>query len=249
MNRIKVWPHLTIVGVVIALVAGIAVAFWMKQEQTASAEELPYAARIQRVDGEVAFSDSLPNPDADTEWTAATANQPFSTGDRIYTRDNARTSLAFSGRNFARLDPNTSLDVVSLGDRRTQLALRDGSAIFDVGYLEPDELFEVATPNGAVNFDQPGLYNVGFDNNGGVLVSVLSGLARVVGQSGSGEINKGEMLTLLGQAASELALSRLNPEDAGYQVDDYYRYQYPNSYDGRYSNYDAYPNEQIGRAS
>ncbi|MGZ8846728.1 MAG: DUF6600 domain-containing protein, partial [Pyrinomonadaceae bacterium] len=142
-----------------------------------------------------------------------------------------------------RLDPNTSLDMVSFGNHRTQLALRDGSAMFDVGYLEPNEVFEVGTPNGAIEFAQPGLYNVGFDRNGGVLVSVLSGLARVVGQTGSGEINKGEMLTLLGQTAAELALSRLNRQDAGYQVDDYYRYQYPNTYDGRYSNYDAYLND------
>ena len=243
MNRIKVWPHMTIVGLVVALIAGFGVAFWLKHEQTVSAAEMPYAARIQRVDGEVAFSDNLPNTDAtdaNSHWIAATPNQPFSVGDRIYTRDNSRTSLAFSGRNFARLNPNTSLDVVSLGDRRTQLALRDGSAMFDVGYLAPDELFEVATPNGAINFDQPGLYNVGFDRNGGVLVSVLSGLARVVGLGGSGQVNKGEMLTLLGQSASQLVLSRLNGQDAGRQVDDYYRYQYPNSYDGRYNNYDAY---------
>jgi hypothetical protein len=240
MDRIKVWPHMTIVAVVIALIAGLGVAFYLKHEQTASAAELPYAARIQRVDGEVAFNDSLPNTDQNADWIAATPNQPVSVGDRIYTRDNSRTSLAFSGRNFARLNPNTSLDVVSLGDRRTQLALRDGSAIFDVGYLAPNELFEVGTPYGAVDFDQPGLYNVGFDRNGGVLVSVLSGLARVVGLGGSGTINKGEMLTLLGQTASELVLSRLNGQDAGYLVDDYYRYQYPNSYDGRYNNYDAY---------
>src|SRR6185295_8861943 len=109
-------------------------------------------------------------------------------------------------------------------DRRTQLALRDGSAMFDVGYLQPNEVFEVGTPYGAVNFDQPGLYNVGFDNNGGVLVSVLSGLAQVVGLGGSGQINKGEMLTLLGQTVAEVALSRINNQDAGYQVDDYYRY-------------------------
>src|SRR4029453_11320296 len=113
----------------------------------------------------------------------------------------------------------------------------------DVGYLAPNELFEVATPYGAVEFDQPGLYNVGFDNNGGVLVSVLSGLAQVVGLGGSGEINKGEILTLLGQTAAQVALSRLNGQDAGYLVDDYYRYQYPNTYDGRYSNYDAYLND------
>ena len=58
MNRIKVWPHMTIVAVVFALVAGLGVYAWMKHEQTASAAELPYAARIQRVDGEVAFSDN-----------------------------------------------------------------------------------------------------------------------------------------------------------------------------------------------
>lgn len=243
MDKIKVWPHMTIVAVVVALVAGLGVAYWMKHEQTASAEELPYAARIQRVDGEVAFSDAVATADAEPQWTVATQNQPFSVGDRIYTRDNARTSLAFSGRNFARLDPNTSLDVVSLSDRRTQLALRDGSAMFDLGYLADDEIFEVATPHGAVNFDQPGLYNVGFDDNGGVLVSVLSGLAQVVGLGGSGQINKGEMLTLLGQTAAQLALSRLNPQDAGYMVDDYYDYQYPDTYDGRYNNYDAYLND------
>jgi len=240
MNRIKVWPHVTIVVVLVALITGLGVWFYLRHEQTVEAEALPYAARIQRVDGEVAFCDDRANTDANAQWTAATANQPFSEGDRIYTRDKARTSLAFSGRNFARLDPNTSLDIVSLGDRRTQLALRDGSAIFDVGYLAPNELFEVGTPYGAIDFDQPGLYNVGFDRNGGVLVSVLSGVARVVGLSGSGQISKGEMLTLLGQTAAEVALSRLNSRDAGYLVDDYYRYQYPNYYDGRYSNYDAY---------
>jgi hypothetical protein len=240
MNRIKLWPHTTIAVVVVALLTGLGVYAWMRHEQTAAAGDLPYAARIQRVDGEVAFSDSRAGADGNQDWTAATANQPFSEGDRIYTRENSRTSVAFSGRNFARLDPNTSLDCVSLGDRRTQLALRDGSAMFDIGYLAPNELFEVATPNGAIDFDQPGLYNVGFDRNGGVLVSVLSGLAQVVGQAGSGSINKGEMLTLAGQTAADFVLSRLNGRDAGYQVDDYYRYQYPNSYDGRYINYDAY---------
>src|ERR1043166_2907005 len=239
MNRIKIWPHATIIAVVVALIAGLGVWFYTKHEQTVEAEALPYAARIQRVDGEVAFCDDRSN-DVNAQWTAARANQPFSEGNRIYTRDNARASLAFSGRNFARLDPNTSLDIVSFGDRRTQLALRDGSAIFDVGYLQPNELFEVGTPNGAIEFVQPGLYNVGFNRNGAVIVSVLSGLARVAGLSGSGDINKGEMLTLLGQTAAEIALSRLNRQDAGYLVDDYYRYQYPNYYDGRYINYDVY---------
>lgn len=246
MSQVKVWPHMTIMAVLVALLAGLGVAFYMRHEQKVQAAAVPNAARIQRVDGEVAFSDAL-NPNmqnaaAETQWTAATVNQPFSVGDRIYTRDKARTSLAFSGRNFARLNPNTELDVLDLSDNRTQLALRDGSAIFDVGYLNPGQLFEVGTPYGAVDFDQPGLYNVGYDNNGNVLVSVLSGLAQVVGLGGSGRISKGEILTLAGATAAQALLGNLNGNDAGYLVDDYYRYQYPN-YDGRYSSYDAYLND------
>jgi hypothetical protein len=232
MSQIKVWPHMTIMAVLVALIAGLGVALYMKHEQKVQASALPNAARIQRVEGEVAFSDALnpatENNDANVQWTAATVNQPFSVGDRIYTRDNGRTSLAFTGRNFARLNPNTELDIIDLSDNRTQLALRDGSAMFDVGYLNPGELFEVGTPYGAVDFDQPGLYNVGFDNNGNVLVSVLSGLAQVVGLGGSGRISKGEILTLAGATAAQVLLGRLNGDDAGYLVDDYYRYQYPN---------------------
>jgi hypothetical protein len=284
MNQIKVW-QLTTVAVICALLAGLAVAFYFKHEQAVQAEALPNAARIQRVDGEVAFSDALnpslqasdataathevssqntevssqnavegnavernavdgnaveENEQRSQEWIRATPNQPFSVGDRIYTREDSHASLAFTGRNFARLDPNTGLDVLELSDDRTQLALRDGSAIFDVGYLAPGQLFEVGTPYGAVDFQEPGLYNVGFDDNGSVLVSVLSGVAQVVGLEGSGRISKGEILTLVGQTAAQVALSRLNGNDAGYLVDDYYRYQYGDAYDGRYNNYDAY---------
>jgi hypothetical protein len=214
----------------------------MKHEQTVSAEAIPNAARIQRVEGEVALNNSDAGNAQSDEWIRATENQPVSVGDRIYTRDNARTSLAFTGRNFARLNPNTSLDVLSLDDRRTQLALRDGSAVFDVGYLDSGDLFEVATPYGAVDFQQPGLYNVGIDN-GQVLVSVLSGLAQVVGLGGSGQISKGELLTLVGTTAAQAVLSQIDGRDAGYLVDDYYGYQYPQYYDGRYRDYNAYLND------
>ena len=242
MKEIKVWPHLTIVAVVCAVLAGVGVGLWMKHEQTASAKAVPNAARIQRVEGEVALDNSDAGNTQTDEWIPATENQPFSIGDRIYTRDNSRASLAFTGRNFARLNPNTSLDVLSLEDRRTQLALRDGSAVFDVGYLNSGDLFEVATPYGAVDFQQPGLYNVGIDK-GQVLVSVLSGLAQVVGLGGSGQISKGELLTLAGTTAADVVLSQINGGDAGYLVDDYYGYQYPQYYDGRYRDYNAYLND------
>ena len=242
MNNVKVWPHLVIVAVVCAVLAGVGVGLWVKHERTAAAEALPNAARIQRIDGQVALDNSNGTNTDNDQWINATENQPFSVGDRIYTRENSHASLAFTGRNFARLNPNTSLDVLALEDRRTQLALRDGYAMFDVGYLNSGDFFEVATPYGAVDFQQPGLYNVGIDN-GRVLVSVLNGLAQVVGMGGSGQISKGQVLTLLGATAADVVISQLNGGDAGYLVDDYYSYQYPRYYDGRYRDYNAYLND------
>jgi len=244
MNKLKVWPHLTVIALLGALLGGVAVALWNKHETTAQAQALPSAARIERVDGAVGLARSLDNNNgAATQWIAATPNVPITVGDRIYARDNSRASLAFTGRNFARLNPRSSLDVLSLSNRRTQLALRDGSAVFDVGALAPGELFEVGTPLCAVDLNQPGLYEVGINDNGNTVVSVLSGLAQVVGLGGSGQIGKGEVLTLVRQTAADVVLSRLAPNYAGNLLNDYYSYQYPNLYDGRYSNYDAYLND------
>ncbi len=246
MKNWKLWPHVTLFALLCAVLAGLGVALWMKHEQTASAEALPNAALIQRVDGDVMLNNGLDANSTkvtnDSQWVAASPNEPFSVGDRIYTRAGSRASLALTGRNFVRLNPETSLDVLALDRRNTQLALRDGSAMFDVGYLEPGQLYEVATPYGAVDLNQPGLYNIGIDQ-GNVVVSALSGLAQVVGLGGSGQISKGEVLTLIGQTAADAVLSQINGRDAGYLVNDYYSYQYPQYYDGRYVDYNNYLND------
>ncbi|MET0623238.1 MAG: DUF6600 domain-containing protein [Pyrinomonadaceae bacterium] len=244
-NGIKLWPHLTVVFFIFAALGGVAAALWMRHEPKTQALAMPRAARVERVDGEVGLSRDL-DADAgadDVEWIELMPNTPLTEGDRVYARQDSRASLAFTGRNFARLEPDSSLDVLSLSDRRTQLALREGSAIFDLGALGPDEMFEVATPYGAVDLQEPGIYEVGYNDDGSAFVSVLSGLAQVVGLAGSGEVGKGEMLTLLGQTAAQVALSRLSPDYAGGLLDDYYGDRYPEAYDGRYSDYNAYLND------
>ena len=127
MRTIKLWPHAALIGLAVAVAAGAGVWLYQRNTNNAEAAMLPYAARLQRVEGQVALADANA-----TDWREAGANEPVSVGDRLYTRDNAWASVAFNGRNYARLDPNTSLDVVDLSDDNTQLALRDGGAIFDV---------------------------------------------------------------------------------------------------------------------
>ena len=235
MKMIKFW-HAAVLALAVAGVAGAGVWLYQRHSQNVEAASLPDAARIQRVDGQVALTDAANNSN---DWRAVGINEPFSVGNRIYTRDNSRASLAFNSRNYARLNPNTALDAIALTDNRTQLALRDGSAMFDVGYLPTDGFYEVGTPYGAVDFNQPGLYYVDV-SRGNAMVSVLNGVAQVVGLAGSGQISKGEMLTLLGATAGQALMSRMDGGNAGYLVDDYYRSQYPNYYDGRYVSYDTY---------
>ena len=52
------------------------------------------------------------------------------------------------------------------------MALRNGSALFDVG--SPAELFEVATPCGAVDLEQPGIYHVSINENGNAVAMSVS---------------------------------------------------------------------------
>jgi DNA segregation ATPase FtsK/SpoIIIE-like protein len=238
----KIPAPVALIGVIIAILGAAGAALLLsRSEPKAAALVTPRAARIERVEGNVGLTHSLePDGEDQAEWTEAAVNTPLTVGDRVYTRDNSHAAIAFTGRNYARLDSGASLDVLSLDESRTQLALRDGSALFDVGELAGDELFEVATPGGAIDFNEPGLYQVGIGDDGNTIVSVLSGLAQVVGLEGSGQIGKGEILTLVGQAATQLLVSKIAPDLAGNVVDDYYGYRYPNTYDGRYSNYDVY---------
>jgi hypothetical protein len=236
MNKIKLWPHGILIVLAFATVAAITAALWTKYERSADAKALPNAARIERVEGQVGVSQSLDA--SNSQWVEAKANSPITVGDRIYTRDNSRSQLAFTGRNFATVDANTALDVLDLSAQRTQVALRNGSALFDVG--APAELFEVATPCGAVDFEQPGIYQVAINENGNAVATAYSGGAQVVGQGGAGRIDKGENLAIPCQSSSPAVLSRVDAGQAGTVIDNYYRSRYPRRYDGRYRSYYTY---------
>ncbi len=117
-----------LVAVIIAIIGAAGAALLLsRSEPKVEALAAPRAARIERVEGSVGLAHSLePDGEDQTEWTEAVVNTPLTVGDRVYTRDNSHAAIAFTGRNYARLDPSASLDVLSLADSRTQLALRDG---------------------------------------------------------------------------------------------------------------------------
>jgi hypothetical protein len=239
MNRIKTW-HLAIIGLFCLMLGAGAAVLWVRNERTAQASALPGAARMERANGEVGLNRGLDSSESNAQWINAETNTPVSVGDRIYTKDKSDASIEFTGRNFARLNEDTSLDVLALEDTKTQLALRSGAATFDIGSLSSGDLFEIATPCGAVDLTEPGLYQIEINNDDNATATAFSGVAQVVGQSDSGRIEKGQVMAVSCDKSATPTLSRVEPRAAGAAVDHYYRERYPRSYDGRYANYDSY---------
>lgn len=237
-----------IVGILAIAAAGVLLIVrpgMNKGDNTVQASVIPFAARLDKLDGDVGIARQTDTQQRDSYqgWTKATVNAPISLGDRIYSSAGSKAAIAINRNNYVRLNPNTSLDVVSLSEGNTQLALREGACVFDVGELDSGETYEIGTPNGAVDFTQPGLYQVGIDDGGDTVVSVLNGTCQVAGLAGSGEVSKGQLITLAAAETAEAIVSVLSPEVAAPIVNDYYSYRYQDDYDGRYSNYQAYESD------
>jgi hypothetical protein len=252
MSRKLVTKAPALLAIALMLAGGLSLWGCRSQDSTSDAAAAatdvpPLAARVDRLDGDVGTANQPQDGQtaqvgqaAPADWVKASVNTPVSVGTRVYVKPGSHTAIAFSGRNYARLNPDTSCDVLALTQRRTQLALRSGSGVFDVGALAPDELFEVATPDGAIDFDKPGLYQVALGDDGTAQCSVLAGSAHFVDQAGTGECQQRQLVTLSSDTSEDAYVSELDPGVCGQVVDDYYSYRYPDTYDGRYKDYNRY---------
>ena len=59
-----------------------------------------------------------------------------------------------------RMNAGTSMGILNLDDRTAQLQLTQGTLGVRVRRLEPDQVFEVDTPNLAFTLRQPGAYRI-----------------------------------------------------------------------------------------
>ena len=146
----------------------------------AHAEPPLRVARLGYVTGTVSFS-----PAGQSDWVRAAINRPLTTGDRLWADTGARAEVQVGGAAI-RLGPGTSVDVLNLDDRITQLQLTQGTLQLRVRRLGPNEVFEVDTPNLAVMLRRAGDYRIDVDpNDDATVVQVRSGQAEVYGESAS----------------------------------------------------------------
>lgn len=135
----------------LAGVAILAFSGWVGADPPSRVARLAYAS------GPVSMS-----PAGDSEWVQATVNRPLTTGDRLWVDDDARAELETGGA-LVRMHAGTSVSVLNLDDRITQLQLTQGALNVRVRRIAPNQVFEVDTPNLAFTLREPGAYRIEVD--------------------------------------------------------------------------------------
>ena len=164
-------PHVALILAIIGVIAlASAALLFSDSEPGVKANLVPRAARVERVEGSVGVARAFDKESASqVEWAEASVNSPVSWA-TASTRIRAHALARLPGRNYARLDPGTSLDVLSLADdSRHSACVARWLCDFRRRPYRRRRLFEVATPNGAVDFLRP-LYQVA-DDSGSTMIS------------------------------------------------------------------------------
>ncbi|MBV9082876.1 MAG: hypothetical protein JOZ62_09385, partial [Acidobacteriaceae bacterium] len=150
-------------------------------------------ARLNYINGDV----SMEAAGVD-EWAPAEMNRPFTVGDYLYTGDKAVAELHVDVAAM-RMGQFTSFGFLNLDDRTIQIKLTEGDMYFRLHDFGRDQVFEVDTPNAAVNLVSNGVYRIHVDPNANTTyVVVREGQADIAGAGQAFTLNAGNGANLSG---------------------------------------------------
>jgi hypothetical protein len=222
------------------------------QDQDDDQDPPSRVARLNYAQGSVTFQ-----PGGEGDWVTAVPNRPLTSGDSLWTDQDARAELHV-GSTAIRLAPETSMTVLDLDDRTMQLRLSEGTLMLRVRHLDDGDMVEVDTPNLAFNLQRTGEYRIDVDSAGNVTnASVWSGRGEVTGGGYSYTVVAGQSARFSGTDQLDYDIAQLpgaddfdnwafqrdhredgaesanyvSPEMTGYEdLDDYGRWQYVAGY-------------------
>jgi hypothetical protein len=161
--------------------------------QSAQADPPSQVARISVLVGNVSIE-----PASVDQFSAAEANYPLTTGDRIYSDVGATAELETDAL-AVRLGPQTDLTVTAMTDTLAQLGLASGGVHLRSNAIEPNSTVELDTPNVAVTVLQPGDVRVDVDpQSDTTVVTLISGQVQVDGNGLQQVLEPGQKVRLGG---------------------------------------------------
>lgn len=161
--------------------------------QAQSADPPGRVARLSEFDGTVTYA-----PAGTSDWRYANRNRPLTTGDAIWVDRNGRAEMHVGGT-AVRMGASTSVALSAVTDQNVQLNVTQGTVGLRLRTYDPNQPYEIDTPNLAFVPQQAGEYRVDVDPNGVTTVSVWRGAATVYGQGASVPLQQGQRVAFVGQ--------------------------------------------------
>ncbi len=150
-------------------------------------------ARLGYLEGSVSFQ-----PAGEDDWVGAVDNRPMTTGDKVWSDKDSRAELQL-GSAVIRLSQNTGVSFLDLDDHTIQLQLSSGAINVRVRRLDPDDDFEIDTPNLAFTPTQPGSYRLEASEDGTyTVISIRSGDGQATGNGQTYSLHAGQAGTFSG---------------------------------------------------
>lgn len=165
-------------------------------------------ARLNLAQGAVSFQ-----PSGESDWIQANPNRPLTTGDSIWADQDARGEMHI-GSTSIRLGSQTGVTFINLNDRTVQLQLSQGTMEITIRRLDPDEAYEVDTPNVALSLLRTGEYRVDVDPNGQTTTfTVREGEGEATGGGNAYNVDPGQRASFSGSDSLSYDISRAGSLD------------------------------------
>ncbi len=165
-------------------------------------------ARISHTDGAVSF-----NPAGTDDWVGAVVNRPMTTGDKLWADNGARAELHIGSASL-RIGTSTGFSFLNLDDEVAQVQLTEGTLRVRVKRLDPNETFEIDTPNLAFSILRPGTYRISVNENGDTtMISVIGGEGEVTGGGQAYSVHAEQTATFVGTDQLDADVQQLYGDD------------------------------------
>ena len=127
--------------------------------------------RISLIAGEVTLKRQ-----GNTDWERARLNFPLVEGDTLSTDRDSRLEIQIDARNFVRLAPHTTMQIVALRDEGVALSVIEGTATVRLAKFDHEhEYFEVDAPRTTLAIEKKGLYRIDVPDDRRVRLTVRDG--------------------------------------------------------------------------
>lgn len=163
-------------------------------------DETARVARISLLSGDVSLRRA-----GGHKWERADLNFPLVEGDRLATGANSHVEVQIDARNFVRMGPYATLDVVTLRAEGVAFSVPEGTATIRLARFDHDhEYFEIDAPRTTIAAEQTGLYRIDAARNGSVIVTARDGArARLYSDTSGFTLRDGRTAELTYDSAGE----------------------------------------------